>query len=54
MTAKFEVYKDKSGEFRWRLAYTNGHVIATSGRGYTTKENAMNGISSVVQILMPA
>jgi hypothetical protein len=32
MAAKFEIFKDKIGEFRWRLTHTNGHVIATSGR----------------------
>ena len=37
MTARFEVYKDKIGEFRWRLTHTNGHIIANSGEGYTTK-----------------
>jgi len=41
MTARFEVYKDKIGEFRWRLTHTNGHIIANSGEGYTTKINAM-------------
>ncbi len=46
MAAKFELYKDKKGEFRWRLVATNGQVIA-SGEGYTTKENARNGIESV-------
>jgi len=47
MAAKFEIYKDKIGEFRWRLTHTNGHVIANSGEGYTTKVNAMGGINSV-------
>jgi len=46
MAAKFELYKDKKGEFRWRLIATNGQVIAT-GEGYTTKESAKNGIESV-------
>ena len=49
MAAKFEIYKDKSGEFRWRLVHTNGQVIANSGEGYTTKENAISGINSVKQ-----
>ena len=44
---KFEVYKDKIGEFRWRLTHTNGQVIANSGEGYTTKVNAIGGIKSV-------
>jgi len=30
MAAKFEIYKDKAGEFRWRLIHTNGQVIANS------------------------
>jgi uncharacterized protein YegP (UPF0339 family) len=47
MAAKFEIYKDKSGAFRWRLIHTNGQVIADSGEGYTTKVNAMGGIKSV-------
>lgn len=47
MAAKFEIYKDKIGEFRWRLTHTNGHVIANSGEGYTTKVNAVGGITSV-------
>ena len=47
MAAKFQIYKDKIGEFRWRLTHTNGHIIANSGEGYTTKVNAMGGIKSV-------
>jgi len=47
MAAKFQIYKDKIGEFRWRLTHTNGHVIATSGEGYTTKVNAIGGVKSV-------
>ena len=30
---KFEVYKDKAGEFRFRLKATNGQIIAV-GEGY--------------------
>jgi len=47
MAAKFEVYKDKIGAFRWRLTHQNGHVIANSGEGYTTKVNVIGGIKSV-------
>jgi hypothetical protein len=49
MAAKFEIYKDKAGEFRWRLIHTNGEVIANSGEGYKAKANAINGIESVKQ-----
>jgi uncharacterized protein YegP (UPF0339 family) len=47
MAAKFEIYKDKSGEFRWRLVASNGQAIATSGEGYKSKESAKGGIESV-------
>ncbi len=47
MAAKFEVYKDGAGAFRWRLRHTNGRVIADSAEGYKTKIGAMNGVKSV-------
>ena len=43
---KFEVYKDKRGEFRFRLKATNGQIIAV-GEGYTTLANCLNGVESV-------
>lgn len=43
---KFEVYKDKAGEFRFRLKATNGQIIAV-GEGYTTMANCLNGVESV-------
>jgi uncharacterized protein YegP (UPF0339 family) len=46
MSSKFEVYKDKSGEFRFRLKAGNGEIIAV-GEGYKTKASALSGIESV-------
>jgi hypothetical protein len=43
---KFVVYKDKRGEFRWKLLADNNQVIAV-GEGYTSKAGCMNGIESV-------
>lgn len=43
---KFEIYKDKAEEFRFRLKATNGQVIAVS-EGYTTHANCVNGVESV-------
>ena len=43
---KFEMYKDKAEEFRFRLKARNGEIIATS-EGYTTKAACENGIESV-------
>ena len=46
MPAKFEVYKDKKGEFRFRLKASNGETIAT-GEGYPAKTGVMKGIKSI-------
>lgn len=43
---KFEVYQDKSGEYRFRLKATNGQVIAVS-EGYAAKASCLNGVESV-------
>jgi uncharacterized protein YegP (UPF0339 family) len=47
MAAKFEIYKDAKGEYRWRLVASNGQTIATGGEGYKAKESAKAGIESV-------
>lgn len=46
MAGKFEVYKDSSGGFRFRLKAGNGEVIAT-GESYSSKAAAVKGIESV-------
>ncbi|XDD48580.1 YegP family protein (plasmid) [Leptospira sp. WS39.C2] len=46
MSAKFEIYKDKAGEFRFRLKAANGEIIASS-EGYSSKQACENGINSV-------
>lgn len=43
----FEVWKDKKGEYRWRLKAKNGQTIASSGEGYKDKRNCMSGIEAV-------
>jgi uncharacterized protein len=43
---KFEIFKDKVGEYRFRLKAKNGEIIAVS-EGYTTKQNCKKGIYSV-------
>ena len=48
MAAKFEIYKDKAGEFRFRLKAGNGEVIAT-GESYKAKAGCKNGIESIIK-----
>ncbi|WP_227355534.1 HVO_2922 family protein [Haladaptatus salinisoli] len=45
--ASFEVYEDKSGDWRWRLVHRNGNVIADGGGGYSSKQAAKKGVRSV-------
>lgn len=44
--AKYETYKDKRGEFRFRLKATNGQIIAV-GEGYKALASCMNAIKSI-------
>ncbi len=44
--AKFELYKDKAGKYRFRLKAGNGEIIAAS-EAYNSKQSAKNGIESV-------
>lgn len=46
MAAKFELYQDKAGEYRFRLKAGNGEIILV-GEGYKQKASAENGIDSV-------
>ncbi|MGF7058640.1 YegP family protein [Brassicibacter mesophilus] len=43
---KFEIFKDRAGEYRFRLKAPNGQIIAVS-EGYTTKTACKNGIEAV-------
>ena len=44
---KYHVYKDASGEWRWRLKAANGNIVADSGEGYSAKADCVAGIQSV-------
>lgn len=43
---KFTVYRDKAGEFRFRIVATNGNVLASS-EGYSAKASAMKAIDRI-------
>ena len=46
MAAKFELYKDKGNQFRFRLKAANGEIIAT-GESYPDKKSLQKGIASI-------
>jgi uncharacterized protein len=48
MAAKFELYKDSAGKFRFRLKAGNGEIIA-QGHAYESRTAALDGIESVMK-----
>ena len=44
---KWEIYLDKSNEYRFRLKASNGEIIIAASEGYTAKASAKNGIDSI-------
>lgn len=47
---QFVIYKDDSGEFRWRLFSQNSKIIADSGEGYKNKADCVHGVNLVSSI----
>lgn len=45
----FNVYRDSSLQWRWRLYASNGRIIADSGEGYVNKVDCYAGIALVKQ-----
>lgn len=43
---RFEVYKDKAGEFRFRFKASNGETMFSS-EGYKAKASALSAIESI-------
>lgn len=46
MAGKFEIYKDASDKFRFRLKAGNGQIVA-SGEAYPSKTDAKDGTEAV-------
>lgn len=45
--ASFIIYWDRRGEYRWRLKAANGRIVADSGEGYSSKQNAKEAVDWV-------
>lgn len=48
MAGKFECYRDKANEYRFRLKAGNGETVLAS-EGYASKASCTNGIQSVIK-----
>jgi uncharacterized protein YegP (UPF0339 family) len=46
MAAKFSLYKDKKGQYRFNLKASNGEIIAAS-ESYPERKSALKGIASI-------
>jgi len=44
---EFEVYEDSAGEYRWRLRGRNDQIVADSGEGYDSRDNAETAVDRV-------
>lgn len=56
MTPKYLllIYRDKRGEWRWRLSQRNSRVIADGGESYATRSNAMRAARRLREIAAQA
>ena len=43
--ARYEVYQDAAGEWRWRLRSANSQIVA-SGEGYVRRAGALAGVQA--------
>ncbi|MEF8851607.1 MAG: HVO_2922 family protein [Haloarculaceae archaeon] len=46
-SARFELYEDRGGKWRWRLRHRNGNIVADGGQGYSSRQKARQGLKSV-------
>jgi uncharacterized protein len=46
MAAKFEIYRDRGGRYRFRLDAGNGKIVA-EGQGYATRSDCRAGVEAV-------
>jgi len=45
--AKFVVYADAGGNYRWKLVAPNGQTTASSGESFASKSNALEAAERV-------
>lgn len=53
MVVRIEIYRDRAGEFHWRLVAANNREICWS-EGYETKQGAKDSVNWAKQWMYPA
>lgn len=51
MKLRFEYFRDRRKEWRWRLVASNGRIVACAGEGYKHKGSCTRMASRIVLIL---
>lgn len=46
MEARFQIYRDRTGEFRWQLVAANNKIVAV-GEGYSSKQGAIESAQNI-------
>jgi uncharacterized protein YegP (UPF0339 family) len=46
-TPLIDIYRDRSGCYRWRLRAVNGRIIADSAEGYDDKRGVMRAVMTL-------
>lgn len=46
-TPRFEIYRDKRLEWRWRFLAANGRKVADSAEGYNRRRDCYRGIELI-------
>ena len=47
MPARFEIYQDNAGQYRWKLLASNGEQVAASGEGFASRADAKRAAEAV-------
>jgi uncharacterized protein YegP (UPF0339 family) len=50
----FQYYKDRAGEWRWRLRANNNEIIVASGEGYVKRTDCIHGLELVQKLSQEA
>ena len=51
MSDKVVIFRDNTGDWRWRYVAANGHIMADSGEGYRRKKDCKNGAKRVTGVI---
>jgi uncharacterized protein YegP (UPF0339 family) len=52
--SKFELYRDRKKEWRWRLVSSNGNIVADSSEGYRRRDTASASIGRFIKSVQTA